>query len=59
MVIEHWSDVLGVPTFATATEIRAAHRRLAQSAHPDTGGDRAAWDRLQAAYDQAKKEGRV
>lgn len=54
-----WSTVLGVPATASADDVRAAYRRLAQSAHPDTGGDRVAWDRLQAAYEQAKKEGQA
>ncbi|WP_295560547.1 J domain-containing protein [uncultured Sphingomonas sp.] len=55
----HWTTVLEVPVDASAILIRAAYRCLAQSAHPDTGGNRADWDRLQAAYDQAKKEGRA
>lgn len=34
----------------------AAYRALAKGAHPDAGGDRAAWDRLQAALETIRKE---
>ena len=55
----HWSTVLDVGADASGDAIRASYRRLSLTLHPDKGGDRAGWDRLQAAYDQAKKEGRA
>lgn len=42
---------LGVAEGATADEIRAAHRRLAATAHPDRGGSTEAMQRLNAARD--------
>ncbi len=55
----HWTEVLGVPRGAAGETIRSAYRRLVRELHPDAGGDRDAWDRLQAAYDNAKQEGLV
>lgn len=49
-----WWEVLGIGADASLEEINAAYRLAAKSAHPNAGGDRAAWDRLSAAYDQAK-----
>jgi len=43
--------ILGLGRTAGAADIKAAYRRLSKSAHPDTGGDRAAFERLRAAYD--------
>ncbi len=51
---EQWWQVLGVPASAGADEIEAAYRRLAKSAHPDTGGSTAAMARLNAARDAGK-----
>src|SRR4051812_46881369 len=34
----HWSVILGVSAKATISEIKAAYRRLAGTAHPDHGG---------------------
>lgn len=53
-----WLTVLGFTEEATPSigEIELAYRRKARTAHPDAGGDRAAWDRLTEAYDQAKRE---
>jgi hypothetical protein len=34
----------------------AAFRALAKTAHPDRGGDRARWDRIQQAIEQIRKE---
>lgn len=50
-----WWTVLDVPRSASAADIHAAYRKKAQTAHPNAGGDRAAWDRLSAAYEAAKK----
>lgn len=55
----HWSEILGVDRDASADAVHAAYRRLSRTTHPDTGADRADWDRLQAAYEAAKKEGRA
>lgn len=46
-------DVLGLHAGATRSEITAAYRRQARAAHPDQGGTREEWDRLQSAYEQA------
>jgi len=43
--------LLGVGAAADAGEIRAAHRRLVASAHPDHGGSEAETVRLNAARD--------
>lgn len=47
-------DVLGLSPSATQSEIAAAYRRQARSCHPDQGGTREEWDRLQQAYEQAQ-----
>lgn len=46
-------NVLGVPATASRSDIAEAYRRLAKLAHPDKGGSRAEWDRLQSAYQKA------
>jgi hypothetical protein len=46
-------DVLGLHPGAPRSDITAAYRRQARAAHPDQGGTREDWDRLQAAYEQA------
>lgn len=44
-------ETLGVASTATEAEIKSAFRRLAKTAHPDMhGGDRAVFERLNAAY---------
>jgi len=43
--------VLGVEKRATADEIKRAYRKQALVLHPDRGGDKAAFQRMQAAYD--------
>ncbi len=48
-----WWDLLGVPSTASPDQIKERYRTLATTAHPDKGGDRLAWDRLQSAYEQA------
>jgi DnaJ domain len=64
-------DVLGIPSTATAAEVRAAYRRAARDHHPDAGGDarrmsdlNAAWHVLRdparrAAYDRRRTAGRA
>ena len=44
-------DVLGVDRDSDHDEIRRAYRQHAKDTHPDAGGDRARWDRLQIAYE--------
>lgn len=41
---------LGVEPDATPDQIKAAHRRAARKHHPDAGGDRADFDRIQKAF---------
>lgn len=47
-------EVLGVDRNADEKAVRAAYRRLAKNAHPDSGGDSEAFSRLQASYDLLK-----
>lgn len=42
--------ILGLPRSATATAIKAAHRRLVKSNHPDVGGSRENFEAIQQAY---------
>jgi DnaJ family protein C protein 19 len=42
-------EVLGVPSDATADDIRAAHRRLLSAVHPDKGGSADLTRRINAA----------
>lgn len=51
-----WWRVLGVDRAAPWPDVERAYRAKARTAHPDTGGNRADWDRLQAAYETAKSE---
>ena len=44
---EPWHETLGVSPDASRETIDAAYKRLALLHHPDRGGDRAQWDRLQ------------
>lgn len=47
-----WWEVLGIPSTTTLDGVKDAFRELAKSAHPDKGGQRDEWNRLQEAYDQ-------
>lgn len=51
---EPWWEVLGVSRDASPGEVSRAYRAKATTAHPDAGGNRTAWDRLNGAYEQAK-----
>lgn len=46
-------EVLGVAASATLAELSSARRRLAQSLHPDHGGDADLMQALNAAYEEA------
>lgn len=46
-----WWEILGVPVNASAEQVKEAYRILAKKHHPDRGGDRELWDRLQEAYE--------
>jgi hypothetical protein len=48
-----WWEVLGVRSTANKDEIKAAWKKLTLTAHPDKGGTKSEWDKLQNAYDQA------
>lgn len=43
-------DVLGVPSSASAAQVRAAYRRAARDHHPDAGGDPRRMSDLNAAW---------
>ena len=45
--------VFGLPRTASLSELRAARKRLAFAAHPDRGGDLAAMQRINLAFDAA------
>lgn len=45
-------NILGVSLMADENEIRAAYRDRVKAVHPDTGGDRAAFMRVTAAYER-------
>ncbi|MBD1918914.1 MULTISPECIES: J domain-containing protein [Cyanophyceae] len=48
-----WYSVLGLAQMpGSSDELKAIWRSLVKKHHPDAGGDRAAWDKLQAAYQQ-------
>ncbi len=46
-------EVLGVTSGASLEELAVARRRLARELHPDRGGDQAAMQAVNAAYDEA------
>lgn len=51
-------DDLGVPTDASAADIKSAYRRAAQQHHPDKGGDPRAFHSIQRAYDVLRDDER-
>ena len=48
--MKNYYQILGVERTATADEIKRAYRRLASQHHPDKGGDKQAFQDIQAAY---------
>ena len=53
---EQWFQVLGVSATAGRSEINAAYRKLAASAHPDRGGSDTEMARLNSARDAGLRE---
>lgn len=47
-----WWDELGVSPNANAVQVRDAYFAKAKTAHPDVGGNREEWDKVQRAYEQ-------
>jgi hypothetical protein len=45
-------EVLRVPASASADELKAAYRRRLRETHPDTGGDAASFNAVQAAWER-------
>lgn len=52
-----WWVILGITRDAPKDAVTAAYRKMAKTAHPDAGGNRAAWDKLNAAYHAARTMG--
>ncbi len=48
--MESYYDILGVTPVASQAQLRSAYRRAARTAHPDTGGDVAAFHAVQIAW---------
>lgn len=48
-----WWEVLGVPINASEDQIRNAYHGKAKTVHPDAGGNREDWERVNDAYRQA------
>jgi hypothetical protein len=56
---EHWAAVLGIDGGSTThAVVEAAYRRLRSQHHPDRGGDPAAFQRIQRAYEQFNEANR-
>ncbi len=51
-----WNEVLGVSEHESSQIIVTRYRTLAKMCHPDAGGKREAWDELEQAYSDFKKE---
>ncbi len=49
-------EVLGLPSGADEAAVRRAYRRRVKEVHPDHGGDEQAFQRLQEAYDAARRD---
>lgn len=44
--------ILGIKKGASATEVKTAYRKRSKETHPDAGGTQAAFEKVQAAYEQ-------
>jgi DnaJ-domain-containing protein 1 len=51
-----WREVLGVPATATMDQVKARYRQLAKQHHPDFGGEKENFMRVQEAYEQAMRD---
>ncbi|WP_421717460.1 J domain-containing protein [Algiphilus sp.] len=51
-----WRTVLGCENATTLNEVRAAYRRAAHRAHPDSGGDSDQFHLVQRAWEHAQAE---
>jgi hypothetical protein len=51
-----WWETLGVKPDANEEQIKAAYRQKALKQHPDKGGDREKWNKVQEATDQALQQ---
>ena len=51
LTMKDYFNILGVPQSASPEEIKKAYRSLAMKHHPDRGGDQAAFQEIQEAYD--------
>ncbi len=47
-------DVLGLPQFVSFREIKESYRALSRKTHPDFGGDRDEFERVNSAYEILK-----
>jgi hypothetical protein len=47
-----WWDELGITPLSSAEQVKDAYHTKAKTAHPDVGGNRDDWDKIQRAYDQ-------
>lgn len=54
-----WWEILGVGPGSGVAEIKKAFHAKALQAHPDRGGDRGAWDELQAAFEEGSRAAQV
>lgn len=51
-----WWTILGMSSTANREQIKDHFKTLAKAHHPDKGGERSQWDRLQRAFDQAMEQ---
>lgn len=51
-----WWEVLGVERDANLEEIQSAYRQRAKETHPDAGGNREDFERIQTAWEAALRE---
>ncbi|AFY61936.1 J domain-containing protein [Synechococcus sp. PCC 6312] len=53
---EEWWQILKVSPNATLNEAKEAYRKLAKTNHPDVGGNRKDWDKIQKAWEIAQSQ---